>query len=64
MPVLYGVFLYMGVASLNGVQVSESELFTCLIRLQVNAEQVAQLIQLLVPLLLLHHVQHSSKETT
>lgn len=22
MPVLYGVFLYMGVASLNGVQVS------------------------------------------
>lgn len=23
MPVLYGVFLYMGVASLNGVQVSE-----------------------------------------
>lgn len=24
MPVLYGVFLYMGVASLNGVQVSQS----------------------------------------
>lgn len=26
MPVLYGVFLYMGVASLNGVQVSLSDL--------------------------------------
>lgn len=25
MPVLYGVFLYMGVASLNGVQVSDSD---------------------------------------
>lgn len=25
MPVLYGVFLYMGVASLNGVQVSHQQ---------------------------------------
>lgn len=25
MPVLYGVFLYMGVASLNGIQVMEQE---------------------------------------
>lgn len=28
MPVLYGVFLYMGVASLNGVQVSFTTLAT------------------------------------
>lgn len=28
MPVLYGVFLYMGVASLNGVQVSLSDLIS------------------------------------
>lgn len=27
MPVLYGVFLYMGVASLNGVQVNAAFVF-------------------------------------
>ncbi len=32
MPVLYGVFLYMGVASLNGVQVSVTNTILCYIK--------------------------------
>jgi len=31
MPVLYGVFLYMGVASLSGIQVSAYNLFQSLL---------------------------------
>ncbi len=41
MPVLYGVFLYMGVASLNGVQVDFAYfLFLYIYKIKINNEEL------------------------